>query len=178
VIKIRILTSALRQKLKAPLGLLIRGSTEDTIRKIEKLIKEEKPSTIISVGDVVSESMIKHHILPQVLVVDNKVMREPITPISINADRNIQVKNPPGTIMDETWIVMEEAVQGNRRTKVLIDGEEDLLALVAIFCAPIGSLVVYGQPKEGIVAVKVTEDKKEEIHEFVEAMEKVFEKAL
>ena len=41
MIKIRILTPDLRQKLKAPLGLLLRGSFEETIRKFQKFIKEK-----------------------------------------------------------------------------------------------------------------------------------------
>ena len=170
MIKIRLLTPELRQKLKAPLGFLIRGSTDDTIRKIEELIKEEKPSTIISVGDVVSENMIRHHILPQVLVVDNKVMRKTITPILMEVNQTLHVKNPPGTLTDEAWSAMEKAMQQIQRTRIMVDGEEDLLALVAVLYAPDRSFVIYGQPNEGMVLIEVTEKKK---HEFQKLL-KVF----
>ena len=40
---------------------------------------------------------------------------------------------------------------------ILVDGEEDLLALPAIFLAPINSLVLYGQPNQGFVLVKITD---------------------
>ena len=177
MIKIRLLTPALRQKLKSPLGLLIRGSFDETIRKFEKLIEEEKPLRIISVGDVVSDSMIRHCILPQVLVVDNKVMREPITPILMEVDQTLRVKNPPGTLTDEAWSAMEEAMQQAQRTRILVDGEEDLLTLVAVLCAPEGAFVVYGQPHEGVVVVKVTKQKKETVRGIVEAMERVASKS-
>jgi hypothetical protein len=54
---------------------------------------------------------------------------------------------------------------------VVVDGEEDLLTLVAVLHAPEKSLVVYGQPQEGIVVVRVTKQKKEMIRRIVEAME-------
>jgi hypothetical protein len=52
----------------------------------------------------------------------------------------------------------------------MIDGEEDLLALVAVLYAPEKSLVVYGQPNEGMVVVEVTKEKKTETCKFLEAM--------
>ena len=170
---IRRLTPPLRKRLKSPLGLLIRGSFDETMRELGKLIERERPSKVISVGDVVSDNMIEHNIPPQVLVVDNKVMRETIKPILADVDRTLHVKNSPGTLTDEAWLVMQDAMEGSQRTRVLVDGEEDLITLVAVLCAPEGSLVVYGQPHEGIVVVKVTEEKRKIIRGIVEAMEKV-----
>lgn len=171
MIIIRCLTPELRKKLKAPLGLLIQGSPEETMRKLSELIEREKPETIISVGDVVSKNMLKHSIQPQVLVVDNRVMRKPIKPIPMDVNRTLQAKNPPGTLTEEAWTVMREAIRGDQRTRVLVEGEEDLLTLSAVSCAPENSFVVYGQPHQGIVIVKATKQKKKSIHQIVEAME-------
>jgi hypothetical protein len=44
---------------------------------------------------------------------------------------------------------------------VRVRGEEDLLALVAIIEAPIGSLVIYSQPRMGVVLVDVDEQAKQ-----------------
>jgi len=173
VIGIHRLTPALRKKLKSPIGLLIRGSSDETMRELKKLIERERPPKIISVGDIVSDNLIKHNILAQVLVMDNRVMRKTIKPILADVDRTLHVKNPPGTLADETWLVMQEAIRGNQRTRVLVDGEEDLITLVAVLCAPEGSLVVYGQPHEGIVVVKVTEESRETVRRIVEAMERL-----
>jgi len=172
----RLLTPALREKLKSPLGKLIRGSFEETMRKLGELVEKEEPSMIVSVGDVVSENMMKQGILPQVIIVDNKVMRQIITPIPVQAYQTLAVKNPPGTLTDEAWSVVQQALKQGRRTKVLVDGEEDLLTLVAVLHAPPKSFVVYGQPHEGIVVVKVTEPKKRMVRQIVEAMESTFEK--
>ena len=172
MIKIRLLTPDLRQKLKSPLGLLLRGSFEETIRKFQKLIEEEKPLRIISVGDVVSENLMKHNIHPQILVVDNKVMRKPITPILMDVDQTVYVKNSPGSLTDEALTVMKEAMQQTQRIRIVVDGEEDLLTLAAVLYAPEDSLVVYGQPHEGVVVVKVTKKKKESIRRIIETMER------
>jgi hypothetical protein len=123
------------------------------------------------VGDVVSNNMTKHGIFPQVMIVDNRVMREHITPISLDADQILHLKNPPGTLTDQAWSTVKEALSQAQRTKVVVDGEEDLLTLVAVLHAPEKSLVVYGQPQEGIVVVKVTRQKKKMIRRIVEAME-------
>lgn len=145
------------------------------MEKLREKVEKEKPPTIISVGDAVSESMIKHGIIPQVLVVDNRVMRKKIKPIHADVNQTIQVKNPPGILTDETWTAMQEAMQG-KRTKILVEGEEDLLTLVAVLCAPENSFVVYGQPREGIVVVKATNEKIKMIREIVKAMKPVASK--
>jgi len=154
------------------LGLLIQGSFDKTMKALKELIEKEKPSKVISVGDTVSDSMTRHGISLQVLIVDNKVMRKPVQPIAVDTDQTLHLKNPPGTLTEEAWIVIREALRGKRRTKVLVDGEEDLLTLVAVLCAPENSLVVYGQPHEGIVVIKVTERARETMRRIVDAMEK------
>ena len=53
---------------------------------------------------------------------------------------------------------------------VVVDGEEDLLTLVAVLYAPEGSFVVYGQPYQGIIVVKVTPEKKAEAKALLNTM--------
>jgi uncharacterized protein (UPF0218 family) len=170
-LKIRFLTPALRKKLKSPLGLLIQGSVDETIEQLKSFIEEEKPTRIISVGDAVSNNMIEKGISPDVLIVDNRVMRKKVRPIPVDVSRTLNIKNAPGTVTDEAWTVIEDALKQKQTTRVLVDGEEDLLTLVAVLCAPEKSLVVYGQPQVGIVAVKVTEQKKKLARRLVEEME-------
>jgi uncharacterized protein (UPF0218 family) len=54
---------------------------------------------------------------------------------------------------------------------VVVDGEEDLLVLVAVLYAPVGGLVVYGQPGEGVVVVRVTDAKRAEALGILKGME-------
>ena len=161
-----------RMEGKSPLGLLIEGSFDETVKRLMKLVEKEKPSMIISVGDAVSESLIKRDLFPNVLIVDYKVMRKSVTPVSVKAYEVRHVKNPRGTLTEEALRVIQEALrEKKRRIKIVVDGEEDLLTLPAVLYAPENSLVVYGQPQRGIVAVKVTNQKKKRVHQVIETME-------
>ena len=126
---------------------------------------------VISVGDIVSRNMIEYGISLNVLIVDNKVMRKSIQPITVDTNQTLYAKNPPGAITDEAWAVIISAIKQKGKTKVMVDGEEDLLALVAVLSAPEHALVVYGQPQVGIVVVKVTEETREKMRRIVDAME-------
>lgn len=170
MINIRHLTPQLRKKLKKPLGTLFQGALEETMKILETLIEKEKPAKVVTVGDRVSQDLADHHILPDVLIVDNKIMRKKISPISATADRVVNVKNPAGTITEEAWLAIEKAMEDSRRTKIVVDGEEDLLTLVAILTAPENSLVLYGQPRKGVVVVKATVEIKQKVQKIVEAM--------
>jgi len=138
------------------------------------MIEREKPSRIIAVGDVVSSNMMKYGICPQVFVVDNRVMRESIVPIQVNVNETICVKNPAGTLTEEAREGIQRALdKGGHLIKVMVDGEEDLLTLAAVVHVPENSLVVYGQPHEGVVAVMATKEKKDEVRRIIEAMDSV-----
>ena len=164
------LTSALRSKLKAPLGTLIRGEPNKAVEQLVGILNCEKPRKIFAVGDTVTSTMVKQGVDASVYIVDNRIMRKQIKPVSIKGANEIHIKNPSGTITSEAWKAVEKASKASSTTKIVVDGEEDLLALPAMIFAPEGSFVLYGQPLEGIVLVKVTQEKKEEIRELIKAM--------
>ncbi len=157
--------------MKKPQGLLIEGPFKKTMKRLKELIDKEKPSAIISVGDIVSLHMIKHGIALNVIIVDNKTMRKPIQPITVDADQTLYAKNPPGAITDEAWAAIKSAIAQKGRTEVIVDGEEDLLTVVTVLSAPDDALVVYGQPHKGVVVIKVTKETREKMHRIVDAME-------
>ncbi|MCK5157960.1 MAG: DUF359 domain-containing protein, partial [Candidatus Heimdallarchaeota archaeon] len=53
---------------------------------------------------------------------------------------------------------------------LLITGEEDLLVFPAVLEAPENSFVVYGQPHEGIVLIKVTMNARFKFEKLIERM--------
>lgn len=157
--------------MKRPLGALIEGAPDKTMRALEKLISEAKPSRMISVGDVVSRNMLRHGIVPQLMIVDNKIMRATVEPFETQAKKKMSVVNPPGTLTAETWTVVDNALKQKELVLIVVDGEEDLLTLVAVLRLPKGSLVVYGQPRKGIVVVKVDKIIKQKVSQIVRSME-------
>jgi len=166
------LTPELRQKLKEPIGTLIRGSFAETTKRFKKMIEEEKPPFVISVGDTVSKNLAKFNVIPQLAIVDNKCMRRTVKePVRLALEKTVHVKNPQATITAEAITAIQEALKSNIHVKMVVDGEEDLLTLIAVLYAPENTFVLYGQPYEGIVVVRITSEKKTEIAEILKQME-------
>lgn len=167
------LTHELRRKLKEPLGTLIQGPFLQTMKSLRDIVEKEKPHCIISVGDTVSRNLVKSRILPQLSIIDNVCMRKKVeqrTPPAV--DQTVYVKNPQATITQEAITAIKDALNSNARTRIVVEGEEDLLTLIAVMYAPEDSLIIYGQPCEGIVAIRVTPRKKAEITGILNEMTK------
>jgi uncharacterized protein (UPF0218 family) len=141
------------------------------MKKLKDIIEKEKPSFVISVGDVVSRNLIEYGVPLNVLIVDNQVMREAIQPIAADADQTLYAENPAGTITEAAWVAIRSAVKQKGQTRIVVDGEEDLLTIPVVLSAPENALVVYGQPHEGLVVVTVTNETKEMMQRFVDEME-------
>jgi len=171
--KIRRLTPTSRKKLQKPWGILIRGSPEQILEEFRKMVKEEKPSKIISVGDKVSQFLAAHGFPVHMFIVDGKVMRKPVVLSVLSADEVLRVENPAGVITEQAFNTVMRAASRNRRIKIFVEGEEDLLAVPAALGAPEGAFLVYGQPGEGMVVVKVTAELKRLAREIYEEMEEV-----
>jgi GTP-dependent dephospho-CoA kinase len=168
--KAYVVTTEMLTKFKEPFGTLIEGAFSETMNKLAELIKKEKPTKIISVGDTVSLNLHEHHIIPQVSIIDNQTLRKKVQPQIFAGKDIVQVKNPQGTITQEAISAIQEALQNKRQTQIVVDGEEDLLTLIAVLYAPENSMVIYGQPHKGIVVVKVTPEKRADAQKIWEAI--------
>jgi uncharacterized protein (UPF0218 family) len=164
------LTPHLRIKLKEPFGDLIEGSVDQTMAKMKALIAETKPPMIISVGDVVSLNLHNYGIHPQVTIVDNVSLRDQVMPKQAAVEKTLYVENPQGTITRQAESAIKCAIASGAHTHIVVEGEEDLLTLVAVLYAPQNGLVVYGQPHCGIVVVLASKEKKEEAKGFLNEM--------
>ena len=165
------LTSELRERLKQPLGELIKGSFSETMGHLKAILENEKPLLVVSVGDTVSRNLALNQVHARLAIVDNLCMRHAVQePVRLTVDRIVHLKNPRATITEEAVSAIQDALRGSAIVMMVVDGEEDLLALVAIVNAPENSLVVYGQPHEGIVVVRVTTEKKAEVTRLLNSM--------
>jgi len=163
----------LRRELKNPLGTLLRGTPKETMKQLRGLIHRQPPKHIIAVGDVVSKNMLTEGIQPHIVIADGKVMRQETQPITASTYRKVSAENPAGIITPQAWVVVEQAIKDKQPTMITVEGEEDLMTLVAVLKAPEDWLVVYGQPNEGVVAVKVDATAKRKVNLIIEAMETV-----
>ena len=165
-----VLTPELSLKLKEPFGNLIIGTPQETMGILKEMVEIEKPSRIISVGDIVSQNLHKHNINPQLSIIDNICLRTQKIPLETVVQKTVFVDNPQGTITQEAISAVKEALESNEHTHIVVRGEEDLVTLIAVLYAPENAFVIYGQPYSGIVVVKVSSEKKARIREFLNAM--------
>lgn len=158
-----------RPLLKRPLGKLF-TNTAAAVEHLQRL----HPIRLIAVGDVVAVELLAAGLRPDIVVVDFKVMQAPVddkTRRAIDAHevRIVRVRNPAGTVTPELYSAFESI---QLPAKIIVEGEEDLATLPAVLIAPIGSVVAYGQPNEGVVLVEVSEQKKREFQKLFELFEK------
>ena len=163
------LTEKTRIRLKHPLGQLIIGSPEQTMLLIQELIRQKKPTKICVIGDFLTQQTLEYDLDVDLWVFDGKVMRHPVpnyVPPEIDI---VTIHNPPGTLSTESVKVIESMTYDRPRA-LFVQGEEDLLALLVVKYAPVNSIVLYGQPHVGVVAVMVTENMKSEVHNLLGQM--------
>lgn len=162
---------AMREELRKPLGQVFEGteeSTIDTAKEVVKSIRLYEPTMVVSVGDVVSLSMSQVHYHPDVKIVDLKSRRKDFVETHHVKGKAVwQAQNDPGTIstaaVESIKTTFEHVLKTHQKQTLIIQGEEDLLALPAILLAPLGSLVLYGQWNLGVIMVEINREKKEEV---------------
>ena len=166
------LPDRLRTVLRRPLGDLVAGSDIDLGKILRELIEKEKPVKLILVGDSVSRRASQAGITADVMVIDNVEKRQRTVGYSFPGRRVIRTKNSAGKIEHDARVAVERAIRGEADL-VEVDGEEDLLTVVAVLAAPIGSLVVYGQPNEGIVLVRVSKERQANAESILKQMDRI-----
>ncbi|AEC51813.1 hypothetical protein PNA2_0897 [Pyrococcus sp. NA2] len=168
------LPEKLRRELKKPIGQLIPGKMPEPYLKVREIVERE--SLLITVGDVVTENVLKVGLNPVLAIYDHKTERREYKP-KINVNGVIMtVKNPPGVITLPLLKVIKKAyslISSGKRVHIIINGEEDLATIPAVLYAPYGAIVIYGQPREGIVLIKVTEECKRRCAKILREMEVV-----
>jgi len=165
----RVLPNNLRDFLKEPMGQLLDE------KNLLNLLKNEK--FVVSVGDVVTYTILKNHIEPLFCIVDFKTRRgecsqETVDLIKSFGKKSIVVKNPPGTISDDLWKVIELAFEDieNISLRIEVDGEDDLASLAVIYLAPKDVTIIYGLPDKGVLVVKPTYENKKKVKEVLDKM--------
>jgi uncharacterized protein (UPF0218 family) len=154
------ITPSLRVFLKEPFGILIEGTPQKTMGRLKEIIDAEKPPKVITVGDVVTQNVHSSGMQPQLSVVDYISLRDQVMPKQLPVEKTVYVHNPQGTITDEAIDAIKAALEAGMHTHIVVEGEEDLLALIAVLYAPKNSFIIYGQPHLGIVVVKASLEKK------------------
>ena len=156
----------LRSELARPLGPIL-SSTE-----AKKFLKSA--GTVVSCGDVVTASLLEWGMMPFLAVVDGKTTRDVAIALStfepIAERRHVKVRSAPATLSAE----LQEAVRllaSEGGGLLEVEGEEDLAVLPILIEMKLGTIVIYGQPGEGLCVVKVDEEAKRFAERIIGEME-------
>jgi uncharacterized protein (UPF0218 family) len=165
----------LRKTLQRPLGQLIHSDKPSFIEELTEIAYRVRLANnkIVTVGDVVSSTLIEAGLVPNIIIVDFKTKRKPLPPSKV-VKCDYSVVNPAGIIKKEVWPLLTNLYQKDQKPIwVHIDGEEDLLAIPATILAPDGSIILYGQPDQGIVVIYVNKNTKQRFQDIIDSMEKL-----
>ncbi|MEG9195059.1 MAG: DUF359 domain-containing protein [Candidatus Methanoglobus sp.] len=165
----------LRAELAKPYGKLYRDG-----EKVLERISEISTARILAVvGDFVAYCAFKVGILPHIVIVDGKTLREKNLELEVPSEyEKVQVENPPAVITSKLIKELENAVKNAEKGKkslIFVIGEEDLAVMPLSILLPEGSLILYGQPREGVVAFMIDQEKKLLVLKLLKQMEIVEE---
>lgn len=139
-------------ELKKPLGTLY-PNFEDALDVITSA------KFLISAGDETFKNLITYDILPNVGIIDNLIQRKNHAYDLLATENILKAKNPAGTITEDLWETIGQSIElaekGDNQL-IVVEGEEDLAVLPCILLAPDDTVVLYGQPNEGLVVLNVS----------------------
>ncbi len=154
----------LRVELKDPMG---------PVEPDPDALVSEVTGALITVGDVVTYHLEQAGRIPDVSLIDERTKRQPVDEeIGESLDpADHRVGNPAGTLTEELLTTLRTAIEADVSTRIRVDGEEDLATIPSIIAAPDGTSVVYGQPDEGMVHVRVSPETRARARSLLERMD-------
>ena len=147
------LPDSFRTQFKTPLGTLL-PIGQDTKENIEKYLSNNP--YIITVGDQTTEKMINFGLIPSLQIIDGFEKRQKRDLPKLGGATELKIDNPATEITLESIEMIKKAFTMSSPVRITIFGEEDLLVLPVCLYAPDNSIVLYGQPNEGLVLVEIT----------------------
>lgn len=154
--------------MKIPLGILI-PENQTNKNEIQKYLSEN--SYIITVGDRTTEKMIDFDLIPSLQIIDGQEKRKKRIPPKLKNAIELTVDNPPAEITSQSISVIKKAFTIKSPVRIFVNGEEDLLVLPVCVHAPENAVVLYGQPHEGLVIVKITPEIRNKVQTLLDLME-------
>ncbi len=143
----------------------------DSSEKESYIRKIYSEKVVITVGDATSELLLEMGLIPLLHIVDGQEKREKRSPPETESiSTELTIKNNPGEISTESFNLLKTIFDQKPPIRLLVDGEEDLLVLPVCLFAPENSVVMYGQPNEGLVIAEITDEVREKVQKIVNQM--------
>ncbi len=161
------LPDSLRDELKNPLGELIPDSDVSLETLSDKIPLD---SFVVTVGDKTSEKMIEFGIIPSVQIIDGQEKRVKRDVPQFDGLTEMSCVNPAAQITPDAIDTIKNSFKESDPVRITVIGEEDLLVIPVCMYAPKNSVVLYGQPNEGLVLVFVTDEIRNKTKSLLESM--------
>ena len=170
------LPEEMRIELKRPFGELIRNEELDD-EKIRGIIKDR---ILITCGDETTKRIHEMGFNINIAIIDFKTHREEYKErdkLMEICERTVKVDNAPATISKGLEDVLKteiEYMDTHRESSLMIEvtGEEDLAFIPCVLYSPSNrTVVMYGQPDEGLVVALVDEELKSKVKDIYDHME-------
>jgi uncharacterized protein (UPF0218 family) len=126
--------------------------------------------TICSVGDVTTKNLNSASVDIFLQIVDLKTKRK-IDGSFSHVEGSLKVFNPPGVITHDLFLAIEKIFEEGRKTRIEVDGEEDLAVIPIIFYSKLDTVIAYGIPDKGMACLEVTQSLKEKIDDLLKRMD-------
>lgn len=159
--RVLIMTSATDGELKTPMGTLYSGPEDAPDVAMSGALEDMDLSVnaLVAVGDVTVQTFLDLGVKPDVALIDGQTKRTPLEADSLvdmaQFEHRQEVSNAAGELTPQLKAAISRAMKETAPSVINVEGEEDLAPLFVHLLAPLGTVVVYGQPREGVV-VQIT----------------------
>ena len=163
----------LDEELKQPMGKLFPGPSENPSIAMNLALKSISDELkIIAVGDVTVYSLQIEKREAWISVIDGMTHRkkwDKFEHIDMDEKLLINAKNPPGMLTSSIFEACSKAISQSENVTIFVDGEEDLVPIPLILMAPLGTILLYGQPNEGLIVREIDISAKRRARRFLDS---------
>lgn len=149
------------------------ASVKHRICSVDEIKAFSSNNKIVAVGDVTTDVLRKNGVDLLLEVVDLKTKRVSNGTFKHEA-WSLTISNPAGYITYELMEQIRLALSSGKKTRIEVDGEEDLSVIPIIFYAELNTLVTYGVPDTGIACIEVDDKVKEYTKNLMKRMKVVW----
>ena len=155
--KILRMPDVLDDEFKTPMGELFEGPEDDPEVALSAMLESipEGSGLLVAVGDVTVKGLMDMEILPDIAFVDGQTKREALDfSLQVEAEKfslRNSVLNPPGQLTPALLDAVRWSLEQDESVLIEVEGEEDLAPMFVLATAPLGTVIVYGQPRQGVV---------------------------
>lgn len=155
--KILRMPDVLDDEFKTPMGELFEGPEDDPEVALSAMLESipEGSGLLVAVGDVTVKGLMDMGILPDIAFVDGQTKREALdSSLQVEAEKfslRKSVQNPPGQLTPALLDAVRWSLEQDESVLIEVEGEEDLAPMFVLATAPLGTVIVYGQPRQGVV---------------------------